>query len=761
MDTQALMKQLMILLDGVTEPEVGQEIILPILREIGEGIPDEVLIGMAETLFQEILEERKRTQHVEQTELEQEPAEPVIEPITEPACDQENISETISHVEPEPDIPATELDIQTTDPMMETVFYPVPEKEAVAETVAPTLSPISSPEPPRDELISDKELSAQETLPSMKAVSILNEVEPQPDITRPAPLAQELVPAQNSVPTPVSVPEAGVAPIPERGTEILDERAFPRWIVDWGGSLPMSGALLSPKFLILSPWFRSKPRIQMVLDERLTCPYWNRTPALSLETEGAWSYYEQLNINIDETFTAGREYLLRVRAVFHENEGRDVHCFQGTMRIKAPDQSQTQRTLEISGEGASLINLSSADLAEFQRVHITGGDQTLINVQRGWTPTDAGKNEPRHHLVEMQLRPDTVAQMIVPGKSPIPITPFRSEKIVFSSESGEQSFFIFAKPDIRIGRSAEETLTEEACDIVTRLYHPKFEEVDYFDENLIAASRFLTRLFSRNHCEINVQPRGLRIADTNSTLGTFVADQPVLNSQVLAEWKHLQRGLSIVIGGLLELKVKTHIDPTWNRIGSLNVFRNEELEVFFTQVAFGDSLSFHAQGMSGLWKLAAEQGFCDALVISRQKQLVFEKYRDAVSERIRACTDKAETILTEMDKSLHHCTYDPFAKSRDYIMLFRSATIGSGREDAICMPNSGLGEGIARVLSINKMFWIEPLQVDYHPIRINEQLLKRNELCPLAPNQTISFGDKKFIVSSFEDTPTPKFRAGF
>ena len=704
MDTDALMKQLMILLDGVTDPGIASEIILPVLKEVGDGIPDEVLAGMAEALFQEILEERKRARLLNETGVWE-------EPVAEPAA---------------------------ANKIMETAFYPQPKEPATTVFHPPNVAPES---PRMDEPTPEDDLSKRNEAPPVAAASPLENAVPLESF----PVASTPAPSM-----PVSL-HVDLFPVPERSPEAFDERTFPRWIVDWGGALPMSGALLSPKFLILSPHFQSKPRVQMELDERLVCPYWNRTPALSLETDGAWSYYEQLNITTDETFTAGREYLLRIRAVFHENEGRDVHCFQGTMRIKAPDQSQTQRTLEISGDGASLINLSSADLAEFQRVRITGGDQTLVNVQRGWTPPEPGKTEPRHHLVEMQLRPDTVARMIIPRKSSIPVRPFLSERIVLVSENGEQAFFLFAKPDIRIGRSAEETLTDEACDIVTRLYHPKFEEIDFYDENLIAASRFLTRLFSRNHCEMNVQPRGLRISDTNSTLGTFVAGQLIVNSQVLAEWKHLQRGLSVAIGGLLEFNVKTHVDPTWSRISSLNVFRSEEMEDFFTQVAFGDSLSFHAQGMSSLWKLAAEQGACDALVISRQKQLAFDRYREAITQRIRSSTDRAEPILKELDNSLQHCTYDPFAKSRDYVILFRSATIGSGRDDAICMPNSGLGEGMARILSINKMFWIEPLQADFHSIRINEQLLKRNELCPLAPNQVLHFGDCKFVVTSFED----------
>jgi hypothetical protein len=127
--------------------------------------------------------------------------------------------------------------------------------------------------------------------------------------------------------------------------------------------------------------------------------------------------------------------------------------------------------------------------------------------------------------------------------------------------------------------------------------------------------------------------------------------------------------------------------------------------------------------------------------------LVTDRNRSHIAERIGKQTKQPEPVLAQLDHAIRFCRHDPFAKNCEYLLLLRSATIGSSRDDAICLSDSGLGDGFARILYINNTFWIEPLQNGYHQVMIGDQPLDCHELHPLIPDQSITFGEQVFFVA--------------
>ncbi len=520
----------------------------------------------------------------------------------------------------------------------------------------------------------------------------------------------------------------------------------PVLVIDWGAN-PEADSDLTPEFNLVCPGLSSRPYVIAQLDGRLEGQYWQTIPSLRRENPAHWIFDEQLRLTVDARISGRRQYLLKIRAIFYEPGGGPARCFLAVVRISVPDPRQSDaRTLEIRGDGGALVNLQGSNLRDFAKIIIQGEGDAVINVQEGLQespPRETSSVEDRPCILKLPFKPDeefcrclpwrpadTAARAIAPGQ--------RIDSASLKLADGRR-ILLLARGKALLGRERVDEHGGRVCDIVLRM-HPL--DCD--------SRRELSRLISRRHCCLELQENGLVLEDFPSGCGTY-CDGVKTGQKVLFKKDDSVHRHTVVTGGVLGLDVALHRDPTWRedaRAADVGSCFDAMIQSCLTKAAGGAM-------PPNTWSSACRDRI-DAVRIRRLRRLPIADFYSALGSvlspgqlagvrRVADCIDLVDTL----------------ADREEYVLLFRTATIGSAPGAAVQLRGSGVADVHARVLHLGGGFWLEPLweetticantgeeQRDTRTY-VDGRQVARHELVPLVPGMKLRFGQTELTFDEF------------
>ena len=176
--------------------------------------------------------------------------------------------------------------------------------------------------------------------------------------------------------------------------------SFPRLRVDWGQNLTV-GRQVCPQFHVDSPpEFTGPPEIDVMIDDRLDRPPHGRHFTVSRDADGLWEFDVPFGLTTNGDDCRPGRYKLEIRAAFPSAAAglpRYFHCLI-YLNVLHPDESHGP-TLEIEGDGQSIVNLHGGELSRFSTVRLKGGDRSVVNVQ-DLGPSEQAVSAETEHLAE-------------------------------------------------------------------------------------------------------------------------------------------------------------------------------------------------------------------------------------------------------------------------------------------------------------------------------------------------------------------------
>ena len=501
-------------------------------------------------------------------------------------------------------------------------------------------------------------------------------------------LAQQLVPVDGPPPPPPP-PDAIAEDAPP------PEVAMPRLIVDWG-DYPQVGHQSRPHFLLLCPeayQMKKRPKVRVVVDTQLDHDFEVQRPRrLKPDGKGLWGFHVPFRLTSKDKHCLPGQYVIDVAVDFPEVASPQLpHVFHCAIRLRIPQpDANAERTLEIDGDGKSIINLQGQDIKSFSRVVLTGGDNGIINLHNsdllGSQADQDGEEEQTSVTHTFELKPDIHFQGAEPH---IPLDfqkkrPSRMETAMFLFED-ERRILLIPKKKITIGRN-------RGIPIVLR-FLPRSLENDRHSLNI-----------SRDHMTLELKSEGLLVKDRGpdrhqkQTGALNVADQVVQNGD-----QHLlardQMGASI----LLELPYGLNYDQPFEF--DLDLFGGDDDDVLLEETRGRDELTLlrRAAGATRkppLWRLVEQSGM-EAVRLRRRGNLEEEQY----------------------------------------VLLYRKALIGSSESSSpICIDDSRLSSVAAQLVYLERSFWLQNLGVP-ESIQVNGRAINRGEMIPLKEGMELQFGE--------------------
>lgn len=289
------------------------------------------------------------------------------------------------------------------------------------------------------------------------------------------------------VPPPAtSPPPPPDRPVPPAPVEL------PRLLVDWGDP-PRIGHRARPRFSLVCPAaFRSRPVVHVEVDNALDDEGTGDPLPVEATEGGGWEFHARFGLTTRGEDCRPGAYLMRVAVRFADVDGiPGPVCLITTIRLVAGEGGEGT-TLEIEGDGQSVVNLHGQDLRRFGKVVLRGRDTSLLNLESSGDD-GVGSDTPVH---EYRLRIDGERQSLVPrvlgGGSPEPL-----DKADLVLDDGCR-ITLHPGQVVTLGRQRDN-------DIVTR-FHPRSPEND--DRS---------RKLSRTHLLLNCTESGLRLEDRSAT----------------------------------------------------------------------------------------------------------------------------------------------------------------------------------------------------------------------------------------------------
>jgi len=482
-------------------------------------------------------------------------------------------------------------------------------------------------------------------------------------------------------------------------------------LIDWGCS-PQIGSNLTPEFCIYCPGFGSRPHVHVRVDKRLDCEDWEEGPKLQQKDESIWVFYESLRLTSGGSDCRCGTYRIELHAVFHTGSG-PAYCFQGVVRIKVTDTATDAKpVLEIDGDEGAMINLMGRDLSEFAAIRLKGGQRAAINIQENLFPeSDAAQDDAKAQMqgfaMQLPLKPDFELQQHIPRLS----SRGRHEwmdSAALTLPDGRRTLLL-ARSSVLCGRERNDRNGQKVCDIVLRLW-PRITE----DHAQLSAK------ISRSHFRLTLEEGGLTIED-ESSFGTYLGGQRLTGPLTLRQNSPPRQMLAVA--GILGLELTRHCDPMWRSL-------EQTLDLI-------ESEYFRAAGVSEHelkpWQHARRTEF-DAVRLRRRGKLPIHEYLPHL----------AQTLPPVHFESVREAAYridptDALSGREEYVLVFRSATLGGSPDDAICL--TGLQHAHARIFNLGGRFWLEHL-AQYQETRVDGELIEPRELVPLAPGMELAFGQQ-------------------
>jgi len=281
----------------------------------------------------------------------------------------------------------------------------------------------------------------------------------------------------------------------------------PRLLVHWG-SQPEIGHVVRPHFLIAASGRYLQPRINVEIDSALDHDPAQLPDAARSEGDGLWGFHVPFALTTNHQDCRPGQYLLELSVTFPKSpDAKLPRCFRTVIRLSIR-KSEGEPTLEISGDGQSVVNLNGQDLQRFGRVILKGDEAGIINIQTGLETQDTPTEEVTH---EYSLEVDTEREQLMPRlRTQAHHSPTDAVTLVCSD--GRQ-IVLLARRHFRLGRNREN-------DIVTRF----LPRSDANDAN--------SRKLSRTHATMSLTDRGLLVTD-KSTTGISVGMDPVTDEILL------------------------------------------------------------------------------------------------------------------------------------------------------------------------------------------------------------------------------------
>jgi hypothetical protein len=334
--------------------------------------------------------------------------------------------------------------------------------------------------------------------------------------------------------------------------------------------------------------------------------------------------------------------------------------------------------LEIDGDGQSMVNLQGYNLKQFSKVVLKGGEDSVINLQNAIGGDDGEGDAPP---VDAKLATTFEYQLKVntEKQSRLPTVTTTTDRRAYLDAAG----FVF-EDGRRTLVYARPRLTfgrSRDNDVVLR-FLPRSTENDNNSRNL-----------SRTHCVAEVVPEGIEIRDESRTgielNYSVVREREVVTTHHTGEVTPIQLGVTGTVPTPLTLEMMT--------FGPDRYAEKDDLE-------FWHELYSEMVGARSISRLARE---------SLSLQLDAVRY------------DRVENLKDE----------------ESYVLLLREALIGGSPNQSAIVLNDHSVPVQARLLHLDRTFWIEPLSETNLPL-INGNPVPVRSLTPLSPGMQIRFGDE-------------------
>ena len=520
--------------------------------------------------------------------------------------------------------------------------------------------------------------------------------QPKPPIESGSPSgnAPSVTPRQSATPMPDRF-QADLPPAAEASHSSAnpdeDSSKPPRLLVDWGQELCI-GHQACPAFSLqgLAPT-ATQPFVEVQIDERLDHQQNAEKPRLTPGEAGLWQFDVPFALTTAGADCRPGRYRLEIRVVQQSTVHTSARCYVCTLRLKVGEPgSAGGPSLEIEGDGQSVVNVQGSDLSGFANVKFKGADTSVLNFQssNALQPAEqpiipANSDGTNSKLCEYRFSIDEQRQSLLPKVSARFISRVHLRSASLQFDGGEQILLI-SKANVFLGRA-------KTNDIATR-FLPRSTTYDR-----------QTRDISRQHLSIRMSEEGVHIADLGSTKGVSIDGVRVDESRLLTD-KQADEDLELLLSAL----------PGPSAMG---------LELKMLSVPHE-----HDQDQAGCgeWR---DLLCCDALKVRQPKS-----WRLAQSSGIDA-------VRLRRTRNL--------AGQEQYIIIGRQAVIGYSEDAAIYIPDPRVHRSHARILYLSDGFWIENLSSPDHTI-IDGQPVPRGELVPLSPGMQIELSGVRLRFEDFE-----------
>lgn len=471
--------------------------------------------------------------------------------------------------------------------------------------------------------------------------------------------------------------------------------SIPHLIVDWGNELRI-GWHVVPEFHIVCPAdYRDTPEVDVQIDSHLDQQ--TRGPIrLTMEEPGYWTFPMRFSLTQGQEDCRPGQYLVDVSLRFRKVPAGQQRFFRTRIRLNVPPQTDSSeaKTLEIEGDGYSIINLHGRNLRRtlksFHRVIVRGGDRGVINFQDALGSGELDEQETElqppaesvRHEYELKVDYEREANCARLTQSAHSFHP--ADRITLEGP-GEQRIHLLSTASLTLGR-------DRSNDIVTRFF-PRNERNDQRSANL-----------SRQHARLTLKPGGLLVEDLNSTLGTALngVEIPAEQPAVIESPGHAHQ---LTLGTHESVDQPFHLD--------LQAFESEQHAEYPIQ-------------------LDLDLETCEALNTPQPQLWSLSRQSGIAALRLTPSHEQAAT--------------------ETFVVLFHEATSGSSSLDVISTALSASAQRTARILHIGGGFWIQQLSAARNSVlSVNGQpAVQPMELVPLSPGMSLQIADREFRVSEWQ-----------
>lgn len=449
----------------------------------------------------------------------------------------------------------------------------------------------------------------------------------------------------------------------------------PRLLVDWG-DLPKVGYQVRPEFSLLCAGYTCRPEIAIKVDRDLDHDADDPLRRPKIDEPGLWSFHVPFRMTSEGMDCRPGQYLIDVEVMFREVTGDAPRFFRTRIRLNVPDASSDQGgVLEIDGDGQSMVNLQGYNLKQFSKVVLKGGEDSVINLQNA-----IGQQDETSDSENVGTKPQTTFEYQLKVDSE------KQSKLPKVHQTGGQRAYLDAcgftfddgRRSLVFARPRLSFGRSRDNDVVLRFLPAG--EANNNDSRNISRTHFIAELINDG---IEIRDESRSGIELNYSV---VQQRDVVPTDHLGEVTSIQLGVTGTVPKSFEMEMVT--------FGPDRFTDQHELEFWH--------------------ELYSE------LIGGRLSRLA----REGLSQRLDAVRfDRVGNLAGE----------------ESYVLLTREAMIGGSRNQCAIVLNEHSSMPSARLLHLDRSFWIESLS-GVSPVAIDGQTLLPGTLQSLSPGMQIQFG---------------------